>query len=69
MMMEKRIGSNTMSSLNSYRVDIKDLLMTTRMMPMTGDVGYYIGNIECYWTNIFGPKKRPLLHHSALVWL
>ena len=69
MMMEKRIGSNTMSSLNSYRVDIKDLLMTTRMMPMTGDVGYYIGNIEWYWTNIFGPKKRPLLHHSALVWL
>ena len=69
MMMEKRIGSNTMSSLNSYRVDIKDLLMTTRMMPMTINVGYYIGNIEWYWTNIFGPKKRLLLHHSASVWL
>ena len=69
MMLEKRMGSNTMSSLNSYRVDIKDLLMTTRMMPMTVDVGYYIGNIEWYWTNIFGPKKRPLLHHSASVWL
>ena len=46
MMLEKRMGSNTMSSLNSYRVDIKDLLMTTRMMPMTVNVGYYIGNIE-----------------------
>ena len=33
-MLEKRIGSNTMSSLNSYRVDIKDVMMTTRMMPM-----------------------------------
>ena len=46
MMMEKGIGSNTMSSLNSDRVDIKDLLMTTRMMPMTGDAGCYIGNFE-----------------------
>ena len=46
MMLEKRIGSNTMSSLNSYRVDIKDVMMTTRMMAMTGDVGYYTGNFE-----------------------
>ena len=46
MMLEKRVGSNTMSSLNSYRVDIKDVMMTTRMMPMPGDLGYYIGNFE-----------------------